>query len=300
MIKHFFRWIQNSLRRFCTYQNRIPKCLGLFRYRRRLPRRTIRKLQTLSTYRLTPRHAVTKPSFPRPGQGTPSGNPISDIITYTVCREELVHRLNQTLQHHSPADGSLNAPADSEGAYPYSSPQHSNLTIDPADMAYLAECHGRYQQAEWFYRRSLKLRREKLGDQHPDVAVVLSDLAGLYCSQERYGEAEALLKQALQIQRQAADSIEKGDSAYRLAAIYYQQNRYSEADPLFQTALTIFREQLGAEHSRTQAVYADLMKMVITAIEIGKFSELNAGVPPLDLDTLSETCSWARPQWQSA
>lgn len=167
-------------------------------------------------------------------------------------------------------------------------------------MAYLAECHGRYQQAEWFYRRSLKLRREKLGDQHPDVAVVLSDLAGLYCSQERYGEAEALLKQALQIQRQAADSIEKGDSAYRLAAIYYQQNRYSEADPLFQTALTIFREQLGAEHSRTQAVYADLMKMVITAIEIGKFSELNAGVPPLDLDTLSETCSWARPQWQSA
>ncbi|MEL6470173.1 MAG: tetratricopeptide repeat protein [Cyanobacteria bacterium J06623_4] len=273
----------------------------MLRRRRRLPRKTIRKLQALSTYRLSTNHAVAKPSSTsQPAQLAPQNSPVSDLITYTVRRDELIHRLNQTLQHHSSAGSRPKPLAASEKAYPHPLPQQSDPTIDPADMAYLAECHGRYQQAEWFYRRSLKLRKEKLGDQHPDFAIVLSDLAGLYCEQERYGEAEALLKQALHIQRQAADSTEKGDSAYRLATIYCKQNRYSEADPLFQTALTIFRKQLGAEHSRTQAVYADLMKMVVTAIEIGKFSELNAGVPPIDLETLSETCSWARPQWRSA
>ncbi|MEL6453632.1 MAG: tetratricopeptide repeat protein [Cyanobacteria bacterium J06623_5] len=302
MIKHFFRWIQHSLRRFCAYQHRI----GLFRRGRRLPYRTIRELQALSAYRLTSRRVIAKRSSAKPAQAALSDGPISDTITYAVRRNEIVHRLNQTLQQDI-SDGNLGAIAASETAYHQPRFQRSGPTIDPADMAYLAECHGQYQEAEWFYRRSLRVRKEELGNHHPNVAIVLSDLAGLYCQQARYEEAETLLKQALQIQQQAAaehtktnDSIETGNSSYRLATLYCQQNRYSEADPLFQTALSIFREKLGSDHPRTQAVYADLMKMVVTAIEIGKFSELNAGVPPLDLNTLSETCSWAKPQWRSA
>jgi tetratricopeptide (TPR) repeat protein len=45
----------------------------------------------------------------------------------------------------------------------------------------------------------LALRRQLLGEEHPDVAASLNNLALLYKSQGRYSEAEPLYIQALDI-----------------------------------------------------------------------------------------------------
>ncbi|NEQ29164.1 MAG: tetratricopeptide repeat protein, partial [Microcoleus sp. SIO2G3] len=58
---------------------------------------------------------------------------------------------------------------------------------------------GRYSEAESLYVQALALRRQLLGEEHPNLASSLNNLAGLYRSQGRYSEAEPLLVQALTI-----------------------------------------------------------------------------------------------------
>ncbi|NEQ80480.1 MAG: tetratricopeptide repeat protein [Moorea sp. SIO2I5] len=48
-------------------------------------------------------------------------------------------------------------------------------------------------------RDSLDLRKQLLGQNHPDVATSLNNLAALYYYQGRYSEAEPLCCQALEI-----------------------------------------------------------------------------------------------------
>lgn len=287
--------------------------------RRRLPRQTIRDLQALSAYRLPSYRPFSKKEAylarlhqeqqalghqPMPKMPMPKMPKRSDWITYSVPREEAIEALNRALEQ----EGSIEAGGwqrdswqrDGQcGQYcPTSDIDLPDLSIDPLDLAYLAECHGRYTEAERLYLRSLQQQRQAWGDDHIKVAKVMAELAELYILQNRSAEAEALLTEAVIIQtQQEPTAVKTGNSLYQLAKIYRGQSRYSDADPLFQTAIEIFRQQLGHEHVKTLGVYEDLMEMVVTAIEAGKFSELNAGVPPLQLGTLGETHSWARPNW---
>jgi tetratricopeptide (TPR) repeat protein len=52
------------------------------------------------------------------------------------------------------------------------------------------------------YRKALKVRRNSLGDNHPDVAASLHNLADFYTLQGRYDEAELYWRQALDIANQ--------------------------------------------------------------------------------------------------
>ncbi|MGI9487278.1 MAG: tetratricopeptide repeat protein [Geminicoccaceae bacterium] len=49
---------------------------------------------------------------------------------------------------------------------------------------------------------ALQLRREVLGERHPDTLQGLNNLAGLYFSQGHYSDAEPLLEEALQLRRE--------------------------------------------------------------------------------------------------
>ncbi|WP_130758769.1 tetratricopeptide repeat protein, partial [Microcystis aeruginosa] len=49
---------------------------------------------------------------------------------------------------------------------------------------------------------ALAIRKQQLGDNHPDTATSLNNLAVFYQSQGRYSEAEPLYKQALAIRKQ--------------------------------------------------------------------------------------------------
>lgn len=220
-----------------------------------------------------------------------------DRIVYSIPRAEIVAALNRTLQHSiqdSVQDGVQDFPR-----HGYSSSYSTNKTNNSsnryadhpdqvgslADSAYLCERQGRYAEAERLYQQVILLRERRYGDQHLCVADSLSDLASLYRSQKRYSEAQPLLQRALAIRYQlmVASHLQIGDNLYQLADAFYQQLLYSKAEPLYQQALTIFRQQLGAEHPHTQAAYGDLMRLLADAIEAGKFEDLTADLPPLNL-----------------
>ena len=71
------------------------------------------------------------------------------------------------------------------------------------NLAALYYSQGRYEEAEPLYLEALDLRKQLLGDNHPDVAQSLNNLAYLYQSQGRYTEAEPLYLEAINIATQA-------------------------------------------------------------------------------------------------
>ncbi|MBE8998795.1 tetratricopeptide repeat protein [Nostoc sp. LEGE 12447] len=109
---------------------------------------------------------------------------------------------------------------------------------------------GLYTQAEPWYQQCLKVTKERLGEEHPDVAQSLNNLATLYDSQGRYNQTEPLYIQALALRRKllGEEHPSVAESLNNLALLYYSQGRYSEAEPIYIQALALRRKLLGEEH----------------------------------------------------
>ena len=131
------------------------------------------------------------------------------------------------------------------------------------NLAGLYELQGRYSEAEPLLKRSLLIREQQLGADHPDTAESLNNLAGLYESQGRYSEAEPLYKRSLLIKEEqlGADHPDTATSLNNLAGLYQAQGQYSEAEPLYKRSLSIYEEQLGADHPSTAASLNNLAEL---------------------------------------
>jgi tetratricopeptide (TPR) repeat protein len=64
------------------------------------------------------------------------------------------------------------------------------------------------------------MRKDLLGDRHPDVATSLNNLAVLYCYQNRYDEAKLLFLQSLEI-REAILGSDHPDTQNTIEAIEF-------------------------------------------------------------------------------
>lgn len=255
------------------------------------------------------RQLLPQPSYGRSHQPIPPHIPSAEpayapnSVIYAVSRAEIVNQLNHTLQQSSSPDrfSRSNRQQNHQQSSRKEAPaSHTDTIASLADAAFLYERQRRYGEAERLYKQVLMLRQQQFGTQQICVAESLSELAALYRFQQRYDEALPLLQQSLKIRQQLLTShhLKIGINLHHLADTYRHLRLYGKAEPLFQQALTILRQQLGSEHSKTQLVYSDLMQMLATAIESGRFDELVAELPPPDLSTLSETYSWARPNWE--
>ncbi|MDZ8227763.1 tetratricopeptide repeat protein, partial [Nostoc sp. ChiVER01] len=140
------------------------------------------------------------------------------------------------------------------------------------NLALLYNSQGRYSEAEPLFIQALALRRQLLGDEHPNVATSLNNLANLYYSQGRYSEAEPLFIQALVLRRQLLgdEHPDVATSLNNLANLYNSQGRYSEAEPLFIQALALRRQLLGDEHPN---VAASLNNLALLYYSQGRYSE---------------------------
>lgn len=230
----------------------------------------------------------------------------NDTITYTIARSEVIETLNQMLYRTShaspraPHPDMMAAHRQGQGSNEQSAnPSHEKTLAALADSAFLCEKQGRFSEAESLYQKVIALRHQQFGESHPSVAQHLSELAALYQSQNRYGEAEPLLQRSLKIRLQCllADHPDIAENCYQLANVYRYQHRYDKAEPMFQCALNIFRQRFGSEHPHTKVVYDDLMHMIAIVIKTGRYSDIVANLPPLDLDNLSDRYPWARPHW---
>jgi tetratricopeptide (TPR) repeat protein len=118
------------------------------------------------------------------------------------------------------------------------------------DLASLYYNQGKYEAAEPLCQKALALRRELLGEKHPDVASSLNGLAVLYRTQGKYEAAEPLQQQALALRRELLGEKHPhvALSLHNLAALYDSQGKYEAAEPLLQQALALLRELLGEKH----------------------------------------------------
>jgi CHAT domain-containing protein len=109
---------------------------------------------------------------------------------------------------------------------------------------------AQYAQALESFQRSLAIREQALGANHPDVASSLNNLANLYHSQGQYSKAEPLYQRSLAIWEQAlgANHPDVAVSLNNLAELYHSQGQYSKAEPLVQRSLAILEQALGANH----------------------------------------------------
>jgi tetratricopeptide (TPR) repeat protein len=109
---------------------------------------------------------------------------------------------------------------------------------------------GRYIEAEPLHVRSLSIREQQLGKDHPKVAESLNNLALLYYSQGLYAKAEPLCRQSLSIWEQelGKDHPDVAVNLNNLALLYNSQGRYGEAESLYVRALSIREQQLGKDH----------------------------------------------------
>jgi CHAT domain-containing protein/Tfp pilus assembly protein PilF len=110
---------------------------------------------------------------------------------------------------------------------------------------------GKPREALPLVQKALNLRKQVLGERHPDYAQSLNNLAGLYWAQGEYSKAEPLFRQALEIQKQVLGQRHPHyvQSLNNLASLYQDQGEYAQAKALFRQALDLRKEVLGEHHS---------------------------------------------------
>ncbi len=122
---------------------------------------------------------------------------------------------------------------------------------------------GRYQEAEPLYLRSLAIREQHLGPQHPDTATSLDSLGKLYYHQEKNEQAESLYQRAFTIREQhlGPQHPDTAKSLHNLAGLYFTLGEYEQAESLYQRALAIREQQLGPEHPDTAKSLQNLAQL---------------------------------------
>ena len=103
------------------------------------------------------------------------------------------------------------------------------------------------------WEETLRLRKAKLGDDHPDTLTSMNNLAGGYYAAGRLDEAIPLWEETLRL-RKAKLGDEHPDtltSMNNLAAGYRSAGRLEEAIPLYEETLRLCKAKLGDEHPDT-------------------------------------------------
>jgi len=119
---------------------------------------------------------------------------------------------------------------------------------------------GKFSEVIPLRKKALAIRREILGNKHPETAHSLNYLARAYESQGNYEEAEILYKKAIAIQREISGNKDFYTALFltNFASFYQNQGNYEEAEPLYQEALAILQEKSGEEHAMSILVLIGL------------------------------------------
>jgi tetratricopeptide (TPR) repeat protein len=134
---------------------------------------------------------------------------------------------------------------------------------------------GQYAEAALLFQEALTIRREILGEAHPDTAESYNDLGAALEGQGKYAEAEAMHRRALAILLEAlgAGHPDTASSYNNLAETLLYQGKHAEAEAMHRRALAIRLEALGAGHPDTATTYNNLAR---TLGDQGKSAEAEA------------------------
>ena len=111
----------------------------------------------------------------------------------------------------------------------------------------------------------VKLLRDMVGRDHPNVADMLTKLADLYCRLRFFGKMEPVLIESLRIREVAygMNHLSVATELKNLAMLYLTQERLVAAEPLLKRAIAIRESQLGSHHVKVadvEHVYVSLLR----------------------------------------
>jgi eukaryotic-like serine/threonine-protein kinase len=100
---------------------------------------------------------------------------------------------------------------------------------------------GRTADAIALHQEALRLRKAKLGPDHPDTVVSTADLAAAYLQAGRAADAATLLEEALKVfmSKPGPDHSNTQVCMNYLAAAYLDTNRWTEAETLLRECLAL-------------------------------------------------------------
>ena len=136
---------------------------------------------------------------------------------------------------------------------PAASPSRSEADARLAEAKRLNEevkqlyAQGRYREAMPKAIRAVALRKEVLGDRHPDTVESLNNLAEVLQAQGNYAAAKPLYEQALAIHKAVLGERHPATatSLNNLAELLQAQGDYAAAKPLYEQVLSIRKEIFG-------------------------------------------------------
>jgi eukaryotic-like serine/threonine-protein kinase len=110
------------------------------------------------------------------------------------------------------------------------------------------------------FERAYVIRRDHLGEDHPDTLESMDNLAMAYQDAGRLDQAIPILAVALAKRREKlgpehADTLE---SMNDLAVAYWEAGQFARAIPLYETTLSIVRHSLGEDHPDTLTIMDNL------------------------------------------
>jgi CHAT domain-containing protein/Flp pilus assembly protein TadD len=109
---------------------------------------------------------------------------------------------------------------------------------------------GKQKSAIPLARQVMAIRKDLLGDEHPDYAASLHNLGALYHFMGEYADAEPLYVQARDIWKRVVGEEHPSFAASlnSLAVLYRAMGEYAKAEPLYVQALEIRKRVLGEYH----------------------------------------------------
>ncbi|MDX1630758.1 MAG: serine/threonine-protein kinase, partial [Thermoanaerobaculia bacterium] len=111
---------------------------------------------------------------------------------------------------------------------------------------------GHYDETRALYDRVLRIRRERLGETHPETATILAHLGDLHEVQGEYEEAAPLFRQALRIRERILprDHRDRAENLERLGIVLTRLDRRADGEAMMRESLEIRRRILGPDHPR--------------------------------------------------
>jgi tetratricopeptide (TPR) repeat protein/predicted Ser/Thr protein kinase len=137
------------------------------------------------------------------------------------------------------------------------------------DLARVEFLRFNLKEAEPLLRDSLAIRRQRLGDRHPEVAWVLNALGALLQRAGRLDEAEPVMREALAVRREVLGPADPDTQSTlnNLGMILRGKGDVAGAAPMLQEALELRRKTLGNDHPDV------VIQMVNVALVLGDLGD---------------------------
>ena len=131
---------------------------------------------------------------------------------------------------------------------------------------------GDWNEREKLLLITVKERKTRLGDHHPNTLSSISDLASTYNSQGKLDDAEKLQMEIIEAKKAELGPDHPGTfaSMANLASTYWKQGRWDEAEKLQEEMMNAIRGKLGPNHPNT---FTSMANLALTYCDKGKWDE---------------------------